>query len=172
MKTKLITALRTTAKALESRTLYYNWKQPESCNCGALFCALAGVSEAELESRIPDINAPPNWSTIVGKYCPVSGIPTNELFKELLSHGLTQADIIDLEYLRNPKVCARITSPLITRAGSTWFKPWTWRNPPRVDYQNKSNAIAYMRAWADLLTQEGAMDISSTPQTEPEVNHA
>src|ERR1051325_10387581 len=36
----------------------------------------------------------------------------------------------------------------------------------KLDYQNKKYVIAYMRAWADLLTEEGAMDVAEPAEVQ------
>lgn len=148
MNTKLITALRLTATALEEGTFAYNWDRLGSCNCGSLFCALSGRSANELYNvaSARRLRSGPNdgtgtWSQLAGSYCPITGKTTDALFKELLGYGLTVKSIVDLEYLRDPAVLARLI-------------------PPRkLDYKSARDAAAYMRAWADLLVeQERAKD--------------
>lgn len=163
MKTKLITALRATANALEQGTFYYEWKWPQCCNCGSLFCALTGMSASELREAIPSCakGIDVTWKNTTGQHCPITGI--------------TQKDIIDLEYLRNPEVVKRMGLKPTTK---TTHMVWLWKKrkiktviPPKVNHTHRAHVIAYMRAWADLLTEEGAMDVPAQ-QTEPEVNHA
>lgn len=164
MKTKLITALRTAANALENATFYYEWQQPAMCNCGSLFCALTGLSSADLKDRIP---APVSgtsyaWSRLVGQYCPITGMPTQELFSKILGYGLTTTDIVNLEFLNDEKVLARVNITKEKRTGIWPFRRTITTKVDELDYKNKEHVIAYMRAWADLLTEEGALD---TPDT-------
>lgn len=166
MKTKLITALRSTATALEDGTFHYSWRDQANCNCGSLFCALTGKSAADLEVPEALLGANPTWETIIGQYCPITGMPTHELFRELFGYGLTQKDMINLEYLRDPKVIARINLKEVP-ARQRWYQPRTPKPNVRekLDCENKEHVIAYMRAWADLLTGEGALDVA-TKETE------
>lgn len=168
MTTKLITALRTTANALEHGTFFYRWDSTSNCNCGALFCALSGVSSSDLCARIPSslTGTKASWTTLVGQHCPITGIPNQALFRELFEHGLTQRDIVNLEYLEDAQVVARIPANDIIRASKIrgWFKR---KVRQKLDYENKAHVVLYMRAWADLLTEEGAMDVVE-PTREPQ----
>jgi hypothetical protein len=181
MKTKLITALRTCANALEQGTFAYEWQHPQSCNCGIVACALMGKSVAEMAALIAPMRAHverPNWKFMVGKFCPVTGMPENEVFRALIGAGMSQADIIELEELGNEKVLERInlkdvyaveTVPLTMMEKLRHKQPRTVRKRT-AHYVSKQNAIAYMRAWADILTEEGAMDVA--PQEPKEVKAA
>lgn len=150
MKTKLITALRIAAGALENKTFDYRWNRCHMCNCGSLFCALTGKSPEELSEMIPNIGLQfRTWETLVGQHCPIAGIPTNKLFAELLGYGLSQLDIINLENLSDPKILAAMP------------KRKFWQFGP--NHKNSKDVIEYMRAWANLLVEEGRMD-TAMPQ--------
>lgn len=168
MKTKLIDALRLAASALEAGRFYYDWNEPSCCNCGALFCALTGKSAAELHAEVPEgisEDLPHTWEGLLGQYCPMSGLPTQKLFLELFSYGLTQEDVANLEYLRDDKVLARmnLSETVLERMLVKW--PWYLLRKPKLivkeksicvkpDHKNKEHVIAYMRAWADLLSEQ------------------
>lgn len=159
MNTKLITALRTSAAALEQGTIYYDWNQAACCNCGILFCSLLGKSPVELNALRPRtfLGNGSTWQAVIGQHCPVSGIPTNEMFRELFSYGLTQKDVIDLEYMRNPNVLCRMRPRTIIKR--RWYR--FWRSEVVTvpfNYGESRDLISYMRAWADLLTEGGAAD--------------
>lgn len=174
MKTKLITALRTAASAIEAGTFNYRWDRTAQCNCGSLFCALTGKSAAELTvppALVKEKDYGPTWTVLVGQYCPITGMPTQALFKELFSYGLTQQDIVNLEYLNDPKVKARMNfhalvgneppPELPKRKWYQWRKPATAQQKLKLYYNNKHHVAAYMRAWADLLQEEGAQDVAT-----------
>lgn len=185
MKTKLITALRTTASAIEAGTFNYDWTKLAQCNCGSLFCALTGKSAAELKTKCPPQLSEKHtgtWKQLAGLHCPITGMPTQELFKELLSYGLTPQDIVNLEYLEDPRVKARMNLQKLEGNEPPDPLPPTKRKwyqrlsravvaastpKPKLYYNNKNHVAAYMRAWADLLKEEGAMDAapSTTPET-------
>lgn len=158
MNTKLITALRMSANALEQGTIYYDWHKPYCCNCGVLFCALTGKSPVDLGAIRPRPIAGDSstWQVLIGQYCPISGIPTHSLFKELFSYGLTQKDMVDLEFMRNPKVLARMKPR--TETVRRWRNLWAPVEVPVIRYDSKVDLISYMRAWADILTEDGRQD--------------
>jgi hypothetical protein len=173
MNTKLITALRTAANALESGMFQYSWANQAQCNCGSLFCALTGKAPADLKNQIPKcLNTSDNrtWTVLAGQYCPIAGIPTHELFKEVLSYGLTPQDIRDLEYLRNKAVVARmvITPETPPPRARGWWRLIVKKSPAptsvEISYTNPRHVAAYMRAWAELLQEQGAMDVVSQSQ--------
>lgn len=99
MKTKLITALRTCAKALEQGTFEYDWSQPQSCNCGVVACAAMGESIAGMAALIQPMRThvkDVSWRTLTATFCPVTGMPDNKVFKALMEAGMTQQDIVEL----------------------------------------------------------------------------
>lgn len=149
MKTKLITALRATATALETMSFHYDWKKRTSCNCGSLFCALTGKSQSELplppEPRKTILNQGPTWTESAGFYCPVTGKPNHELFVDLMGYGLLPCDIYNLEYLHDDKVLAKL-------------------GVKKLNHTDRLDVIRYMRAWADLLTNEGQDNIAPVPE--------
>lgn len=164
MKTKLITALRTTATALENDTFFYEWQQPSMCNCGSLLCSLTGMSADQLKARIP---APVSgtsyaWTHLAGQYCPITGMPEQELFRKIMGYGLTVKDIVSLEYLENERVISRMNITEEKRTGIWPFRRTITTKVEELDHKNKEHVIAYMRAWADLLTEEGALDIPTS----------
>jgi hypothetical protein len=176
MKTKLITALRTCAKALENNTFAYDWTQPQSCNCGIVACALMGKSISEMREILKPMRLyvkNPNWNVLVASFCPVTGIPENAVFKTLAEAGMSQTDIIELESLSNKQVLKRTkmvdtytTETIQPSAIERFFGKKQRMVKKKVHYcANKDNAIRYMRVWADILTEEGAED--TVTSTEP-----
>ncbi len=148
MNTKLITALRVAANALDDGTFAYNWNYTSRCNCGVLVCALTGVSSIGLIERLPKFSkewkGERDWSTMVGLYCPISGKTTHELFAELEGYGLSAKTITQFEYLKDPAVLAR--------AGR------------KLDFHSAKDAALYMRTWADLLVEQGKDDTAPTTE--------
>lgn len=179
MKTKLITALRTAAKAIEDGTIDYDWNRAERCNCGVLACAITGKSPSELNlpTTVSNGNFLPDWKHIVGQHCPITGIPTHEVLKALFQAGLVQKDLIELERLSNPEILKRAgfgerfdkrTIP----AKRKFFRVIPEHTvdvhvvvSPKHDFAN--HVIHYMRAWADILVEEGQQDsVSQTQEME------
>lgn len=171
MNTKLITALRTAASALDAGTFHYNWFRPESCNCGVVVCSLLGKSVSQLQYQLPTplYDKGPSWKVLVGQYCPVTGIPENEIFRELMKCGLTQRDITSLETLSDASVIARMGDLGTWAPKRKWYQLRSPSMRPRtkLDYGNQKDAANYMRAWAQLLEEQGRADSADVEQCEP-----
>lgn len=146
MNTKLITALRTAARAIEDGVFDYNWREPSRCNCGVVVCALFGVSAQHLRTLLREENLrpaeDPTWARIVGQNCPITGVPQSILFQHLYRFGFTAKEIKHLEDLSR--------TDILLRAGLTHSRP---------EREDASRLTKYLRAWADILTEEGAGDI-------------
>ena len=179
MNAKLVTALRTTAKAIEDGTFHYDWDRARTCNCGALFCALTGVSANVLAPPPIPPGGDGTWKSRVGYHCPVTGTPENELFKELFSYGLTAKDIVNLEYLADERVVARMDPTkertLSVEVETRWWQPRKFKRVTETvrvkpDHENKVHVIAYMRAWADLIAERDEMDTPERPDLKPDKN--
>lgn len=173
-RAKLITALRTAATALSDGTFYYDWASHESCNCGVVACALLGTSAKDLEARLDAVASKRrnrSWTDLVGQHCPVVGMPTEDVFRQLFEAGLTAKDICNLEYLDDPKVLERLTEtrPAATHVRSSWFglRKQVVTVPAsesklEVEYDDEDHVVLYLRAWADLLAEEDAKDVPDT----------
>ena len=166
-QTKLITALRTAAKALEDDTFDYDWNKLQACNCGVLVASVMKCSRSEVRGKIGAENIPlqATWRTLVGRLCPVTGTPMNQVFKSLFEIGLTAKDIVELETLSNKEVLAAMPKFIETfTVEPTFFRRLCGDKPTTetvevVRYNNPSQAAAYMRTWADLLQKRGADDM-------------
>jgi len=124
MKTKLITSLRAAASALEQGRFHYNWHEASRCNCGVLVCALLGLTPGQLSPRIPiGAKEQATWRQRMAAQCPITGQTHHELLKTLFGFGLTQEDMINLEFLRDPNVISRIPRKRV------WYKLWLKRRP-------------------------------------------
>jgi len=162
MKTKLITALRAAASALEQDRFNYNWNYAVSCNCGVLACALTGHTPKTLVPHLPEIQyhrGSGTWTKRLAAYCPIIGQTNHALIKTLFSFGLTQDDMINLEYLDDQEVIKRIPRKRL------WYT--LWRKRRKLDYHKKADVVLYLRAWADLLQEQGAMDTAEFRQAPP-----
>jgi hypothetical protein len=172
MNNKLITALRTAAKALEEDRFDYDWTIHERCNCGVVICALKGVSAKQLRKLFNNISREDEdkrmtWTDAVGRYCPITGSPTHTLFKELNSYGLTPKDIVELGNLSNPEVLAALAKTMKETRSRKVKEGFIFKRtrietetvPIVPQKEEKLHLVAYLRAWADLLTEKGALDI-------------
>lgn len=202
MKTKLITALRTAATALENGTFAYDWELPESCNCGIIASTLMHVSIDSLKGILPDYGPQEgSWKCMVGRYCPVTGLSENIVIRAMQESGMSQLDMVELENLSSPEVLKRMNlkerkiitkitgyrTSIIQIPKARTFIQWLRRQPMQftpetiqrpiehsewaevqlpANRKSKSHAIAYMRAWADLLQEEGKDDIAIADKKE------
>lgn len=193
MKTKLITALRTAAKALEDGTFAYDWNKMESCNCGIIACTLMHksikqVSREILAERVKTFdhsaiksNFGPSWREAVQAHCPVTGLSESSILRTLQEAGMSPKDICELEDLSNPEAARRAgletwgqmkegekqRLPVGQYDVSTphpWWKKVLTGKSHKVEEKTmpirteKKYAIRYMRAWADILTEQGRED--------------
>lgn len=77
------------------------------------------------------------WSEHAEAYCGDSGMDVEFIFEALMEVGLTSQDLSHLEYLNDPKILTRL--------------------PPEqrdLKHSNRTDAVAYMRMWADALEAE------------------
>jgi glycine/D-amino acid oxidase-like deaminating enzyme len=127
----LIHALRETADRLESGAAY-NWAHFGRCNCGHLAQTLTRLDAAEIHRRARRELI--EWSEIPEDYCGSTGYHLDHVIDTLLEIGLNRDDVRHLEDLSDRAVLERLPG------GFRWLE----RN-------SRENAVAYMRAWADLL---------------------
>jgi hypothetical protein len=185
---KLITALSVVVKSLENNTIEYDWTQPSKCNCGLVAQAITGVGHKALFERYihPLIEemmsrdakfkeGHPSWQNMVGEYCPMTGMPTAEIFKVLFKAGLTRDAIGHLEYLSDLRIVAKAKistesvtedtiikekQEIVTREGfwgigrKVEFR--TVNNTRKIKkryFESKSNLIKYLKAWIELIEE-------------------
>lgn len=175
---RLISALRQTAQNLEQPGVTYKWSHYAHCNCGHLVQTVTGLDPRGIQERAlcregdwamqardhagayglpswhprPDYGDRPAldegaWEPENIGSCGVTGTPLDAIFGELEAMGLTAADVQHLERLSDPKIRKRLGTH-----GSEF--------PHHV----RENAIAYLRAWADLLEDELAETESDLPR--------
>lgn len=125
---ELVSALRTTADRLAAGAVY-QWGHFGQCNCGHLVQTVCRLDKATIHAwasaRALD------WGDLANEHCPASGLPIDLAIEELAAIGLSPADLVHLEQLDDPAVVAVLGR-------------WPRRNV-------REDAIAYLRAWADLL---------------------
>ncbi len=130
---ELVTALRATAERLAAGGAY-QWGHFGRCNCGHLVQTVCRLDQSAIHTWA--IERGGDWGELANAYCPASGIPIDLVMEQLLAIGLAPADLGHLERLDDPEVCAAL---------GCW---------PRKNHRD--DAIAYLRAWADLIEQRVA----------------
>lgn len=148
----LISALRTTADAIENREVFYNWLEGEHCNCGLLVRTLLDGETGSGRSlhacqHVRRAGAAGAWSYFSlslaeSDYsrCPVSERTAAEMASTLNAAGLEQKDFHGLEALYDEDIRRRAGLPK--------------RRSDHCDHNAPSAVVAYMRAWADMLEEE------------------
>ncbi len=160
-KQKLITSLNIAINALKNDTIYYNWTNQESCNCGIVSQAVLGKSANEIWQEFENIEEAmmahciteqnlisATWKNAVKLFCPLTGKSKFQIFEDLKEGGLEPHDIVHLEYLTNPAILKR--SGIKTHKKVFWFfkKPLDY-------YKSSENLILYLQAWVSIL-EEGS----------------
>ena len=132
---KLIDALRETANRLET-DVAYSWGNLGNCNCGHLTQTLTGLSGDFIHEKALEAGA--DWGELASPRCDITGLEVEPLVRSLLAEGLSLDDIGHLEDLSDPRVLQAVPPS---------FPRYLARN-------DRDHAVAYMRAWADVLSDE------------------
>jgi len=139
---RLVRALLDTADRLDAGAAY-QWGHHGQCNCGHLVQTLCRLEPRVIHALA--MEAAPgsvgDWETLANDYCPTSGHRIDDVIAALLDAGLSTDDLAHLERLDDERVLARLPGG----------KRWLERNV-------RADAIAYLRAWADLL-DDGVIEL-------------
>lgn len=131
---ELVEVLRRTAARLESDVTVHRWSHFGLCNCGHLAQTVTRRTAKEIQDAL--FVLPGDWGEKAFDTCPTSGLPMDHIFDEMFALGLERADFGHLERLSDPAVLRRVERPL--------------------SHTERGDAIAYLRAWADLLEKRAA----------------
>ena len=135
-KRLLIDALLETSDRLERPDTEYQWGHMGQCNAGHLIQTLTGMSSYEIVESI-DFQYD-EWSEhTTDYYCSNVGHKVDDIFYAISQYGLTHEDIVKLENLSHTKILNNLDG------GFRYLS----RN-------EKSDVVAYMRSYADLLKKE------------------
>lgn len=127
----LIDALRTTAKRLRDGA-YYAWGHHGGCNCGNLLQVLTRLSKEEILQCAQEAHG--EWTELAIEYCETTNTPLSKIISELLSVGLTNTDIHNLEWLEDREVLEKLPG------GFRWLRK-----------NLREDTILYFETFADLL---------------------
>lgn len=125
----------------------YQWGHMGSCNCGHLAQVLLNLNKGSIHQLAMEKVG--DWSEQLNDYCSTSGLAMDQLIWSLLEKGLSQTDLMDLEYLRNTSILAQIDDS---------HKP--------LLHNKREHVIMYLEAWANLMEEELISDISLKMETE------
>lgn len=139
--TALIRSLRDTANRLAAGA-DYQWGHMGACNCGHLAQTVTRLPRHAIHRSAMVREG--DWEVQEREYCPESGLLIDEIIGALLQIGLEPGDIRDLERLSNPAVVAALPG-----------------GPRQLSRNRRDDAVAYLRAWADLLEAERGVALDS-----------
>jgi len=143
---RLIGALRDAANRIAGGSPY-EWGHMGRCNCGHLAQSLTPLTADEIHALA--LRRSGDWSEQSTLYCSTSGLELDALIDLLLEAGLAPSDLRTLENLSDPRVLRRL--------------PPGERDLLR---NQRSHAVTYMRAWADLL-EEQRVQAGEQPSAQP-----
>lgn len=151
-KRQLVVALRATAARL-AKGANYQWGHFGACNCGHLAQTLTRRTTAEIHRAALDRKstwemAPvDDWAEAAVEYCPLSGLPIDDIITEMLDAGITLQEIQHLERLSDPRVRRRLPEE----------HRFLRRN-------RRDDLLLYLEAWAKMVEEElTSLDIPSLP---------
>lgn len=129
---KIIDALRKTAVQLENGNRY-EWGHMGSCNCGNLAQTITSFSRAEIQKYALEKRG--DWSEQLIDYCPTSGLPMDLIIEKMMDFGFTRQDLRHLEWLSDTDILDKM-------------------NVPYLNKNLKSDTIAYIKSWANMLEDQ------------------
>ena len=132
--------LRVTAERLREGAAY-QWTHQGRCNCGHLAQTLTGLEGRAIHELA--LLAEGEWTDHISEYCDTSGLPVDELIREMLAFGLSLDELGDLERLAAPKVLR-------------WL-PHTQRH---LNYRRREDVILYFETWAQVVDAEELLSFS------------
>ena len=144
----LIRAIRNAATKLEASTVY-QWGHMGSCNCGFLAQEVTKLTKEEIHTRAMMRHG--DWTEQLNDYCPINGLPLDDVISELIAFGFDSDDLKHLEKLSDANVLRSL--------------PFDQRD---LKHNLKKDTVKYLTAWAMLLEDELVNSIS-LPDLQAEV---
>jgi hypothetical protein len=120
-----------TAKKIEASN-DYQWGHMGSCNCGFLAQQISHLRRDEIHKRAMQRYG--DWNEQLNDYCPVSGLPMDDLISEMLAFGFDINDLKHLEKLSDGEILRSL--------------PVEQRN---LAHNNKQDVIKYLKAWSSII---------------------
>lgn len=171
-KTSLRKTIGILIDAMEAAPFKYNWLELRSCNCGLIAQVITGKNHTEIHNEFigyavtsyNKLNPPsrknvdPTWTDMAEEFCPLTGMPKQELFKVLHDSGLTRKEIHHLEYLSDPEILERsginVDGQYTTLETKKYLLFFKYEAPRNVHYyQDPQNLLKYLKAWAEILDE-------------------
>ncbi len=130
----LIDVLKKTALHID-KSPNYQWGHMGACNCGFLAQEVTKLTKAEIHRRALERHG--DWTEHLNDYCPINGLPFDDVISELINFGFDSDDLKHLEKLSDPKILR--TFPLSER---------------NLHHNAKQDVVKYLKAWVAILEDE------------------
>ncbi len=144
---KIIETIRNASKKIESSE-NYQWGHMGACNCGFLAQEVTKLTKAEIHRRAMERHG--DWTEHLNDYCPVNGLPFDDIISELIAIGFDSTDLKHLEKLSDPNILRTLS--------------FSQRN---LQHNVKQDVVNYLKAWINLLEDELVANIKiELPETE------
>lgn len=134
IKIEVANALRNVARKLEANPAY-QWGHMGACNCGFLAQEITSLTQAEIHRRA--LHRYGDWSEQLNDYCPVNGLPFDEVISELIAFGFDSRDLKNLERLSDPEILQQL-------------KP----EERSLRHNIREDVVKYLNTWASLIEAE------------------
>ena len=131
---EIVEALRKAAKKIEESD-NYQWGHMGACNCGFLAQEVTKLTKAEIHRRAMERHG--DWTEHLNDYCPVNGLPFDDIISELIAFGFDSSDLKHLEKLSDPNILRTFS--------------FAERN---LQHNVKQDVVKYLKAWIKLLEDE------------------
>ena len=131
---EIVEALRKAAKKIEESE-NYQWGHMGACNCGFLAQEVTKLTKAEIHRRAMERHG--DWTEHLNDYCPVNGLPFDDIISELIAFGFDSSDLKHLEKLSDPNILRTFS--------------FAERN---LQHNVKQDVVKYLKAWIKLLEDE------------------
>lgn len=155
--------LRRVDDLLKHNAVRYEWRQCSDCNCGLVAQAITGKTPSELDelinaefSRSPYLDR--TWTEIAGTLCPITGVPSSILFRQLYDAGMRFEDFSHLENLNNQDIIAKVNTLYFEWTTQERFFLPNKRTKTNIRMQRSrhSSLRAYLGAWAAMIEEHHA----------------
>lgn len=144
---EIVEALRKAAKKIEESE-NYQWGHMGACNCDFLAQEVTKLTKAEIHRRAMERHG--DWTEHLNDYCPVNGLPFDDVISELIAFGFDSSDLKHLEKLSDPDILRTFS--------------YAERN---LQHNVKQDVVKYLKAWIKLLEDELVVNIKiELPETE------
>jgi hypothetical protein len=129
---RVIEILRKTAEKVMNAT-DYEWGNMGACNCGNLAQVITMRARPELQQMLTGVG---DWNDQLNDFCPVSGLPFDDIVSQMVNEGFSLQDLMQLERLNNPAITGRLPFGVHLR------------------HNVREDVALYLHLWADMLEEQ------------------